>query len=106
MHERKRSPLLETALCCLLPLASGLPAQTPGQPGRMVITSTPKGATIVVNGKKMGQTDASFAVSPGNYTVSVSGGSGNLSCPEKSVKLAAGSTIELSCTSAGWAGKK
>jgi hypothetical protein len=93
-------------LCFLLPLVGALPAQTPGQPAKLAISSTPKGAAIFLNGKRMGQpTDATFAVSPGAYKVSVSGGSGNLNCPVKTVTVSAGSTAELSCTAAGWAGK-
>jgi hypothetical protein len=63
-------------------------------------------AAISVKGKHMGETDRTFAASLGNYTVKVNGGSGNLNCPSKAVTLSAGSTIELSCTSGGWAGKK
>ncbi len=64
----------EGRLCWLLLLATVLPAQSPKQPGKLAITSVPKGASIFVNGSKMGQpTDATFVVSPGNYRVSVIG---------------------------------
>ena len=107
MSVRGRSPRLKTALYCLLPLAGVLIAQTPKRPGKLTVTSTPKGAAIFVNGKQMGQsTDASFVISPGTYKVSVSGGAGNLNCAVKSVQVTAGGSIEVNCTSAGWAGKK
>lgn len=92
------------ALYCLLPLASALMAQTPKRPGKLTVSSTPKGAAIFVNGQQMGQTtDATFVISPGTYKVSVSGGAGNLNCPVKSVQVTAGGSTALSCTSTGWA---
>lgn len=107
MSIQNRSPLHSAAVCCLLPLAGALMAQTPGRPGKLSVSSTPKGAAIFVNGQRMGQTtDATFVISPGTFKVSVSGGGGNLNCPVKSVQVTAGGLTELSCTSAGWAGKK
>ena len=103
MSVRDRSPRLKSALYCLLPLAGVLIAQTPRQPGKLTVSSTPKGAAIFVNGKQMAQsTDASFVISPGTYKVSVSGGAGNLNCPVKSVQVIAGGSTALSCTSTGW----
>jgi PEGA domain len=100
------SPRHETGLCWLLLLAAALPAQSPKQPGKLTINSMPKGASIFVNGSKMGQpTDETFVVSPGNYRVSVTGGSGNLNCPTKSVTVSAGSQVDLNCSAAGWGTK-
>jgi hypothetical protein len=100
------SPRPEGALFLLLLLAGALPAQSPRQPGKLAISSVPKGASIYVNGSKMGQpTDATFVVSPGSYKVAVSGGAGNLNCPTKSVTVSAGSQVDLNCTSAGWKAK-
>ena len=107
MSIQDRSPGYKAAAYCLLPLAGALMAQTPGRPGKLTVSSTPKGAAIFVNGQRMGQTtDATFVISPGTYKVSVSGGAGNLNCPVKSVQVTVGGLEELSCTSAGWAGKK
>lgn len=107
MSVQDRTLRHRVALYCLLLLASALMAQTPKRPGKLTISSTPKGAAIFVNGQQMGQTtDATFVISPGTFKVSVSGGGGNLNCPVKSVQVTAGGLTELSCTSAGWAGKK
>lgn len=100
------SPRLEGRFCWLLLLAAALSAQSPKQPGKLTISSVPKGASISLNGSKMGQpTDATFVVSPGNYRVSVTGGAGNLNCPTKSVTVSAGSTVDLNCSAAGWGTK-
>lgn len=106
MRLRLVSPGLEGMFCWLLLLAVSLPAQSPKQPGKLAISSVPKGASIFVNGSKMGQpTDATFVVSAGNYRVSVSGGTGNLNCPTKSVAVSAGEHVDLNCTAAGWGTK-
>jgi PEGA domain len=100
------SPRLEAASCWMLLIAATLPAQSPKQPGKLAITSVPKGASIFVNGSKMGQpTDATFVVSPGNYRVSVTGGAGNLNCQTKSVTISAGSQVDLNCSTSGWGTK-
>jgi PEGA domain len=92
-------------LCWLL-FAAALLAQSPKKPGKLAISSVPKGASIFVNGAKMGPpTDATFVVSAGNYRVSVSGGAGNLNCPTKSVAVSAGEQVDLNCTAAGWGAK-
>lgn len=89
-----------------LRLAS-LPAQSPRQPGKLAIRSVPKGASIYVNGNKMGQaTDATFVVSAGDCRVSVSGGAGNPNRTSKSVTVSAGELVNLNCTAAGWGAKK
>lgn len=102
----RRKPRFPDALFWFAALAATLAAQAPGRPGRLSVNSTPKGAAISINGRKMGQpTNATFVVSPGTYKVSVSG-SGNLSCPAKSVEVSAGATAELECTAAGWTNRK
>ena len=99
------SPRLEVASCWMLLIAAALPAQSPKQPGKLAISSVPKGASIFVNGSKMGQTDATFVVSPGNYRVSVTGGTGSLNCPTKSVTVSVGSQVSLNCSTSGWGTK-
>lgn len=105
MSASKISLTLEAALCCvlLLPAAS---SQTSPQLGKLVIKSTPQGATITINGQTMNQqTDATFVVSPGNYKVSVTGGVGNLNCPvpEKDVQVPPSSQATVLCLVTGWA---
>jgi PEGA domain len=103
LHPVSQRP--ERRFCWLLLLAAALSAQSPKQPGKLAITSVPKGASILVNGSKMGQTDATFVVSSGNYRVSVTGGAGNLNCATKSVTVSAGSTVDLNCSATGWGTK-
>jgi hypothetical protein len=88
----RRSPIFEAALFWVLLLPAGLPSQTPPQSGKLIITSTPKGATIVINGQKMQQlTDATFVVSSGTYRVSVADADGNLkNCATKNVSVSSG----------------
>jgi PEGA domain len=106
MRNRLVSPRLEWRFSWLLLIAAALPAQSPKQPGKLAITSVPKGASIFVNGSKMSQpTDATFVVSPGNYRVSVTGGAGNLNCPTKPVTVSGGSQVDLHCSAAGWGTK-
>ena len=93
---------LKGAFCWWFLVAAALPGQSPRQPGKLAISSVPKGASICVNGNKMGQaTDATFVVSAGNYRVSASGGAGNLNCTSKSVTVSAGELADLNCTAAG-----
>ena len=83
----------------MLPLAAS--AQMPPQSGKLVILSEPTGATVTINGKKMGSiTNATFVVSPGTYTVSVAAGA--LVCPSVSLTVSGGQTITRTCTSMGW----
>ena len=104
MSIEDRSRRRKLALYCLLLLAGALMAQTPKRPGKLTVSSTPKGAAIFVNGQRMGQTtDATFVISPGAYKVAVNGGTGNLNCPVKQVQVTAGGSATLSCTSTGWA---
>lgn len=101
MRVRQRYPILEAALFWFLLLPAGLPSQTPQKTGKLIVTSTPQGATIMINGKKAGQpTDATFVVSAGTYRVSVT--AGNLNCPARAFAVASGSQTRAHCTAAGW----
>ena len=96
----KRSEKLLLVLVLLSPAA--LTPQMPPQPGRLAISSDPTGATVTINGQQMGQhTDATFVVSPGTYTVSVSL-EGKLSCSGISLTVSAGQTAGGKCTASGW----
>jgi len=101
---RRRYPILEAALFGVLLLPAGLPSQTPQKTGKLIVTSTPQGATIVVNGKKVPQpTDATFVVSAGTYRVSVTDADGNLkNCGTKAFSVSSGSQTRAHCTAAGW----
>ena len=66
-------------------------------PGRLQITSTPTGANITINGKAAEQvTNTTLVVSPGPYTVQVTGGPGNLNC-QKTVQVFSGRTAVVNC---------
>lgn len=91
--------LLLSLLLCPLALRS----QMPPQPGRLVITSEPPGATVTINGKQVSQhTNATFLVSPGSYTVSVASPDGRLSCPATTLSVSSGQTTTGDCSAAGW----
>jgi hypothetical protein len=67
---------------------------------KLIVRSTPTGAEIVINGNDTRQkTDAEFVVSPGDYTVSVSG---SANCGNKRVTLATGETRTLTCSGGTW----
>jgi len=67
---------------------------------KLIVKSTPTGAEILINGNDTRQkTDAEFVVSPGDYTVSVSG---SANCGGKKVTLATGETTTLTCSEGRW----
>jgi len=80
-------------------------AQMPSQPGTLVINSEPTtGATVTINGKTTGkQTNATFIVSPGSYTVSVGSEGGNPYCAAKSIPVGPGQTAVWLCSGTTWA---
>ncbi|MGB8771262.1 MAG: PEGA domain-containing protein, partial [Candidatus Korobacteraceae bacterium] len=62
------------------------------------ITSKPPGANIVIDGKPRQElTDTTLVVSPGTYKVAVTGGPGNLNCPEKEYTVSPGQIVEVTC---------
>jgi hypothetical protein len=97
------SPAIKIALCLGALCPPTLTSQTPVQPGRLVITSTPSGAKITVNSQATKQlTNATFVVPPGKYTVSVAGGPGSLNCPGKDVQVTSGQPTSVHCAATGW----
>jgi PEGA domain len=85
----------------LYPLA--LQPQMPPVPGKLLISSEPAGATVTINGTKMSQlTNATFVVSPGDYTVAVSSADRQLNCPGKLFHVASNSLVSHKCSTAGW----
>lgn len=90
-----------TAAIGLMPL--GLWAQMPPQPGKLIILSEPSGAIVTINKNKMQQlTNATFVVSAGLYTVSVTSADKSFACPDTPINVAGGQTITRRCTAAGW----
>jgi hypothetical protein len=92
MNSRTMSRGLEVALLLTLlstPLAS---SQMPPRPGKLVLTSTPPGAKIVINAQPRQEvTPITLVVTPGVYKVVVG------SCAEQSVQIVAGDTKEVHC---------
>jgi PEGA domain len=93
--------IVKLSVCAVaVPLPVLLPWLQLHTVGKLVIQSTPSGANISINGKSMGQTPASFVVSLGTYSVTVTGA--ELNCPSRVVGVTPGSTVTLTCTSSGW----
>jgi len=104
---RSHSNLALLPILALLAPA-GVVSQGPPSPAKLVISSEPAGAVIVINGQRMQQhTDATFYVSSGTYTVSVA--SPTLSCSSPigetlpsqpgavRVKVSSGQTAAIMC---------
>lgn len=78
-------------------------SQMPPPPGRLVISSNPGGAIVTINGERMTQpTNATFVVSPGTYTVTVTSATSNLNCPGISLNVSGGQTVSRTCSARGW----
>jgi len=88
-----RSLAPEVALCWILAITPAVSPQSPAQPGKLHITSTPTGAKIIVNGDTRPEvTPITLVVSPGTYTVQVA------DCqPQKDVSVSSGNTTEVRC---------
>jgi hypothetical protein len=86
-------------LHCILLLAGAASSQMHQPPlGRLEITSTPPGASITINNQSRPErTNVSLVVSPGNYTVSITGGPGNLNCQPQAVSVQGGKTVRVTC---------
>jgi PEGA domain len=83
----------EFVLCWILAFAPAVSPQSPAQPGKLHITSTPTGAKIMVNGDTRPEvTPITLVVSPGKYTVQVG------DCqPQNDVSVSSGNTTEVHC---------
>jgi hypothetical protein len=102
----KTSKTLDLVLCAALLFSLKSLSQTPAQPGVLRIDSDPDTANITLNGKLLNQkTPASLVVSPGTYTVSVSGKSGSPNCPGKPFQVSSGETVEHYCSGTTWSTK-
>lgn len=102
MSARVMRLTIEMSLCWGLICPSIMPSQSPGL-GRLVITSKPTGAKIFINDKPMQQlTDFTYVISPGDYKVKVTDGTGNLNCLDKPVSVSPGQEVTVLCTEKGW----
>jgi ribosomal protein L2 len=92
MNIHPMSRALEIMLFFCLLLAPAMALQMPAQPGKLVITSTPPGARIIINGElRTDVTDVTLVVSPGVYKVVVG------SCSEQTVQISSGETKQVHC---------
>jgi len=104
MNLHANLPAINAALLLSLLCMPADSLQSPMQPGKLVIESAPKGASITVNGRAINQpTDATFVVPPGSYAVSVTGGPGNVNCKSKDVPINSGQTVTVRCVGNDWA---
>lgn|SRR5208283_493474 len=98
MRRLLREP--ELVLCCVVPFAGLLRSQTPQPPGRLIVTSDPPGATITIDNRQMNRpTPFTFAVSPGQHSVSVKGE--GMYCAG-SLNVQSGTAKPAHCTARGW----
>ena len=103
MRQRTTPGVPEFIVCAALLCPAAAGSQTPPQPGRLHITSTPAGAAITVDGKLMSQhTPTPLVVAPGTYAVSVAGQAGKSTCREAAFPVAAGATADLDCSAGVW----
>jgi hypothetical protein len=89
-------------LCaCLLLFAAPLSSQRPATPGRLKVTSTQE-ASITIDGQDTNQkTPATFAVSPGDHSVSLPGVP-RCKAP-KTITVSSGAPSSINCdANAGW----
>jgi hypothetical protein len=81
-------------------LPPALSSQSPGfNWGRLVVNSDPAGARITIGGDAKGQTNATFVLNPGDYSVSVSG---SANCPGQTFHVSAGGTTTITCKDGQW----
>jgi hypothetical protein len=103
MKARRMLPASETILCFLLLFPGFLSSQRPPAPGKLLVTSTPPGAKIMIDKHSMGkQTDFTFVVSPGDHYVSVTTPSMPKCANPTKVSISSGSAISINCSVTGW----
>ena len=100
MNHRLTELALLAALIQLLPAAAD--SQMPPQLGRLVVSSEPAGAVVSINGKSVAQrTNATFLVSLGSYSISVSSPDSSLKCTG-TFPVSGGQTVSCDCSANGW----
>jgi hypothetical protein len=92
-------PALKSIALSVLLLSPGLFLQTAKQPGLLKVTSDPQGASITIGDKLMnGKTNATFVVTPGQYTVKAQSASGNfLNCQPAPAVVNSGQITTVVC---------
>jgi hypothetical protein len=99
----KDTKFVTISIALLFIFSATLRPQMPPQPGRLAISSDPAAEVININGNDMPQhTNATFAVSPGNYTVSVAKASGQPDCAVITVSVSGGQTSTRTCAAGVW----
>ena len=104
------NPTTSRALGAILGGALLLPhpvmAQTPAQPARLHVTSTPDAAIVTINGSAMARkTPADFIVAPGAYTIETVGQPGKSTCGKLPLTVASGVTLSVDCSNETWTRK-
>lgn len=103
MKAQRMFPANAILLCCLLLFPAPLSSQRPEAPGRLTVTSTPKGASITIDDQDTNQkTDFTFVVSPGDHSVKLTSADLPDCKKPKKVTVSPGSTTSVNCTAAGW----
>jgi hypothetical protein len=91
-------PTIKTIALSVLSLSLGVFFQTAPRPGLLKVTSVPPGASVTINGKPMeGKTNATFVVTPGQYTVTAISGYKNLNCQPTPAQVNSGQTTQVVC---------
>ena len=91
-------PTLKSIALSLLLLSPGLFLQTGKPPGLLKVTSDPTGASVRINNNPMnGKTNATFVVTPGQYTLTAQGASGNLNCQPAPAVVNSGQITTVVC---------
>jgi hypothetical protein len=91
-------PTLKSIALSVLFLSPGLFLQTAKQPGLLKVASDPQGASITIGDKLMnGKTNATFVVTPGQYTVKAQGASGYLNCQPSPATVSSGQITTVVC---------
>jgi hypothetical protein len=99
----KMYSVFELPLCWALLFPAAVAPQMPPQPGKLIINSNPVGLTIKIKDNPTKQlTNATFIVSAGRYTVSIADANGNVVCPEITLSVSPGQTIQRNCPSKDW----
>jgi hypothetical protein len=92
---------IELSLLWVFVRPSTISSQSPGfNWGRLVVQSEPQGAEIWVKGKDANrQTNSTFVVSPGNYSVSLTG---SAKCGGQSFQVNSGGATTITCKDGQW----
>ncbi|HTR47289.1 MAG TPA: PEGA domain-containing protein [Verrucomicrobiae bacterium] len=101
---RLRQATLSLGFCWIAFFPGAASPQMPSAPARLIVLSSPQGATILIDGQSTGQaTPKTFVVAPRTYKVSLFGAGGNSACATPAVvTLASGQSKTVNCATNGW----